>query len=101
MAPLPANSGVPVTEHPSWIDEVSGWVVTFSEAGRFGMCRIVLFFGEETASVAMPDPEYTRISRALDVGPGDLAELWRHGLLPTERPGANSCAPLLKKDEPR
>jgi hypothetical protein len=78
---------------PSWLSDVSGWLVSYAEA-RFGLCRMLLWFGDELASVATPDPEYLHVERALDEL--TLTELWRHGLLPTDRPGLNAVAPLLR-----
>jgi hypothetical protein len=86
---------------PAWIDDVTSWVVTYAEAGRFGICRMLLWFGDEPAMVAMPHTEYARVERATtptaECSPSAaLAELWRHRLLPTERPSPEGLAPVLR-----
>jgi hypothetical protein len=91
-------------EHPpKWLDDVAGWLVTMSE-GRFGLCRMLLWMRtaagteEEEASVVMPHQEYTQVERGAQVSSDDHAlftVLWRHGLLPTERPTENTPAPAV------
>jgi len=88
------------TVPPPWIGDVTSWLVTFAE-GRFGLCRMLLWFGDEEASVVMPDPEYTLIERALDPPMGSTAEtltaFWEKGLLPTSAPSPDGVAPRLSE----
>jgi hypothetical protein len=87
---------------PSWIDAVRWSIVTMAE-GRFGICRMLLWFRDGSeADVALPDPEYTRIVRALGHASDRavLYELWRRGWLPDQRPSNGAAAPCLLDEAP-
>lgn len=83
-----------MSDAPAWIDDVSAWLVSYAEA-RYGLCRMLLWFADSSASVVMPAREYHRAERSLDEQL-TLPALWRRGLLPDERPAGDAVAPLLR-----
>ena len=83
---------------PGWIDEVTNLIVTMAE-GRFGICRILLWFGDgDESDIAVPYPEYTEIERVLGEvsDTAVLVALWRRGLVPADRPHKGAAAECLK-----
>jgi hypothetical protein len=98
------NNAVVSYEAPGWLDQADGWLVTFAE-GRFGLCRILLRFGDELVTLAMPADEYTAVTRAVDASEMPegsynralLQAMWEHGLLPSRRPEGDDVAPVLAR----